>query len=135
SNTNNTNTNNNNNKNTNNNINNNINNNKNSKNNNKSFRKDINSKYDEALSLFKEKNYSYSKDILFDIINNTNTNNKNNNKNKNYVDAWYLLGAIFNIQKEYNEALKYIKKSLSLDPYHEDAFELLKEINKKIRDE
>jgi DEAD/DEAH box helicase domain-containing protein len=81
----------------------------------------LNRKFDEAFEFHEKKNYSYAKDILVDII----------NTDKNYSNAWYLLGVILDIQGDTLGASNFLMKTLSIDPAHENANELLKKIKNK----
>lgn len=67
------------------------------------------------MKLFKEKNYTIAKDILIDILDN----------NKNNSDTWYLLGVILNEQGDSNGAIKFLRKTLIVDPANENAHELI----------
>ncbi|MEA4957138.1 ATP-dependent RNA helicase DbpA [bioreactor metagenome] len=69
----------------------------------------------EALKLYKEKNYTFAKDLLINILDNDKKNS----------DSWYLLGAILNDQGDSNGAIKFLKKSISIDPANEKAHELI----------
>ena len=71
-------------------------------------------KLKEAKKLFKEKKYIFAKDILVDLL----------NEDKKNSNAWYLLGAILNAQGDSVGALKFLKKSLYIDPSNEEAYEL-----------
>ncbi|MDR2967165.1 MAG: DEAD/DEAH box helicase [Methanobacteriaceae archaeon] len=84
----------------------------------KTFDRNLNKKFNEALEFYEKKNYSYAKDILVDII----------DTEKNYSDAWYLLGAILNMQGDTSGASNFLMKTLSINPSHENASDLLKEI-------
>ncbi|KZX10048.1 DEAD/DEAH box helicase [Methanobrevibacter filiformis] len=75
-------------------------------------------KYEEALGLFESKEYTFARDILEDML----------NEDKNNDNAWYLLGAILEIQADYMKASNFLKKALRLNPYHEDASILLEKI-------
>ncbi|MBZ9570907.1 DEAD/DEAH box helicase [Methanobrevibacter sp. TMH8] len=74
----------------------------------------LQSDFKEALKFIKEKNYSFAKDILIYIIDNDSNNS----------DAWYLLGLILNEQGDSKGALKFLRKSLIIDPSNENAHEL-----------
>ncbi|MCL2116320.1 MAG: DEAD/DEAH box helicase [Methanobrevibacter sp.] len=87
----------------------------------KTFDSALNMKFNEAIKFHDEKNYSYAKDILVDII----------DTDKNYSDAWYLLGLILNMQGDTSGASNFLMKTLSIDPAHENASNLLKEIKNK----
>lgn len=78
-------------------------------------------KFAEALEFYEKKNYSHAKDILVDII----------DTDKNYSDAWYFLGLILNIQGDTLGASNFLMKTLSIDPAHESANDLLKKIKNK----
>ena len=79
-------------------------------------------KLKEALNFLKERNYSFAKDILIDII----------DKDKNNSDAWYLLGSILNEQGDPQGAMNFLKKSLVIDPSNENAHELISIIKNRI---
>lgn len=84
----------------------------------------IQTKLKEALKFYKDKNYTFAKDLLIDIL----------NYDKNNSDSWYLLGAILNEQGDENGALKFLKKSIIIDPANEKAHELIDIIkNQSIR--
>lgn len=78
-------------------------------------------KFDEAIGFYEKKNYSYAKDILVDIL----------DTDKNFSDAWYFLGVILNRQGDIPGASNFLMKTLSIDPGHENANELLKKIKNK----
>ncbi|WP_084270667.1 DEAD/DEAH box helicase [Methanobrevibacter cuticularis] len=84
---------------------------------------DSKTKYEEAVSLFEEGNYTYAKDILVEII----------NEDKQYSNAWYLLGVILELQEDYLGASNFLKKALIIDPTHENAYLLLEKLKNQAK--
>lgn len=71
--------------------------------------------FNEALKFYNEDNYSYSKDILVELI----------ATDKNNVDAWVLIGKILYKQGDIKGATSFIKKALTIDSSHFEAGELM----------
>ena len=76
--------------------------------------------FNKSLELFKQEEYTLSKDILLDVI---------SLKDKN-VDAWALIGKILYYQEDINGAITFTRRALSIDSTHEEASELLIQIKK-----